>query len=176
MSSGSYRSDRIRSLCCDIKHGRFVLIILTIDSNYPDILLAEPGFKTPLKRSESCLETDESLVPVRLSACGSFQNSLTTHTNERLKTRRPSGGLEHCALVPLMNVFFRRLDAFPTISPFPSVQKKSSGREQDASAGLFSSFTRGRFGSHAFADPTRCMMGKLHSAADLVTPVSNERK
>ncbi|RXN13700.1 hypothetical protein ROHU_028963 [Labeo rohita] len=46
----------------------------------------------------------------------------------------------------------RRLDAFPTISPFPSFQKKSSGREQDASAGLFSSSSRGRSGSHAAED------------------------
>ncbi len=60
-----------------------------------------------------CVSVCVSLVPVRLSACGSFKNSLMTHTNEGLKTRRPSGALEHCALVPLMNVSFRRLDASP---------------------------------------------------------------
>lgn len=64
--------------------------------------------------------------------------------------------------------------------PFRRREKKSPGREQDASAGLFSFFTQGCFWSRAAEDrrsePPRCMMGKLHSAADLVTPVSNEEK
>lgn len=64
--------------------------------------------------------------------------------------------------------------------PFRRREKKSPGREQDASAGLFSFFTHGCFWSRAAEDrrsePPRCMMGKLHSAADLVTPVSNEEK
>ncbi len=99
-----------------------------------------------------CVSVCVSLVPVRLSSCGSFKNSLMTHTNEGLKTRRPSGALEHCALVPLMNVSFRRLSSS---HPSPSIQKKSSALG---------------FSPASLADPPRCMLGKLHS----VTHVSNE--